>query len=166
MSVDDLPDELRALFDAERRRDDAPGEAAKQRVRQAVAASIAVGLSSAAAGGAAAAGPGALASAEAASVSAAMATTAGVTATGGALAKGLALALVTAMVGTTGAGVWLATRERKPPPAITASAPAAVRPARFDAEKVDPHALPFATGPGAHRLVTARACWIRPRRRC
>lgn len=132
MIDDDLPSDLRELFDAERARD-APAPAQKARVHHALAASLGGALlppagsplDGAGAGAAAGAGSGAggaaalkvagggvakvgaakLAAASAATGSGAAATGA---AAGGALGKGLAIALAVTMAGTTATGVYLA----------------------------------------------------------
>jgi hypothetical protein len=122
MIDDELSPELKALFDAERGREGPPGHA-KDRVREALAVSLGVAVigagagsgaaaaSTAAAGAGKIAGGAAVGGAAAASGAAATSGAVAATATGGALAKGLALALVTAMVGTAGTGVWLASKD-------------------------------------------------------
>ena len=157
MIDDDLSPSLRALFDAEKRRDGPPA-GAKDRVSHALGISLGIGIGAAAAGSAsagsvAAASKGVLAASTAASASVtttaatAAAAGAGMTATGGALAKGLAFALVTAMAGTTGTGIYLAARDDAKPVVVDVRQSNEV-PSTFDpsllAKKPPPVAAPLA----------------------
>lgn len=163
MNDDELSPELRALFEAERRRE-GPPDGARERVHQALLVSLGVGALGAAssasatvaagaagttAGKAVVAGSGAvLASGGAATSGAAAVTTATAaattTATGGALAKGLAFALVTAMAGTAGTGVWLAQADEpaeKPTTIVLDEEPAPLPPS-FDPSTLAPRPEP------------------------